>query len=356
MVKLPKDLQKKKQSMEANLEQLKKMVLKTFKTEFIKTKKKFQDERRVIFKKVGDKGMFSSNLINEQGEARDMGGYIHVYYGKTIIEIFFNHKQLDKDFFTRPDFKQRINDFKQHFKHVAHHEFGHSFFIPTTSDLKPKEVKDYLNKIGVQQAREEPQELKTEFLDVYRDSQLCRTVAVLKNVDLTSLYNEFKEFHAYYMVKIKEICNFVPNKFLEWNYNTLKNSIRNFRTKHQGFLSFISEQEHFQILPHDPFFALYHDVMSLSYNFFIYGEWDKLIGLFNEHNMTYFLNFMHTINEIFKAISDKHTDIDNIQKIIIKLSKIMDDINYEGLIFTNKFNEKHQQELNKFRQELEQAN
>lgn len=47
------------------------------------------------------------------------------------------------------------------------------------------------------------------------------------------------------------------------------------------------------------------------------------------------------------------SDIDIMTKIIIKLSKIMDDVNYEDLIFDNKFNEQHQNDFKKFMTELE---
>jgi hypothetical protein len=129
---------------------------------------------------------------------------------------------------------------------------------------------------------------------IIKNTRFFKALENLKKVELNMLYDEFKEFHAYYMFLFKNRCNIPPKESLFRNYNILSDYISNLHEHREELLS--------------------------NNNFFIYGEWDRLIGLFSENNMTYFLYFMHTINVIFKTISDKHSDIDIITKIIIKLS------------------------------------
>ncbi len=359
-MKLPKDLQKKKQQMEDPIERLKKKILQTFRSEFINTMRKFDDKRKPHFKKIGDKGIFSYNFVNEMGELKKMQNFIYLYRGEAVIEIYFNYKELNEQIFFQPEFRQNFDFIKGLFKHIAHHEYGHTFLTPTTFDLGLEEGKEFLKRIGISNFRGVPIEKINEYNKIIKNTRFFKALENLKKVELNLLYDEFKEFHAYYMVLCKKICIIPPQESLNRNYNILSGYISNLLDHREELLSNLMMQselyqdEQLNMLPHDAYFELYHDINQSTYDFFIYGEWDRLIGLFSENNMTYFLYFMHTINEIFKTISDKHSDIDIITKIIIKLSKIMDEINYKDLIFDNKFNEKLQDDLKKFMTELEQ--
>ena len=135
------------------------------------------------------------------------------------------------------------------------------------------------------------------------------------------------------------------------NTNNLRG--KNFKSRKDEFIEYhksIEDLNHFQ---NYPFFMIVWEVLWHTQRFYIFNKWDALIELFNKYQMTSFLDFIQISFKIFKTISDKHTDIDIIMKIIIKLSKVMDEIDYENLIFNNQSDEKHQNDLKKFVTELE---
>ncbi|KKN20928.1 hypothetical protein LCGC14_0930610 [marine sediment metagenome] len=315
--------------------------------------------RNLNLKNLGEEGKYSYEFNNENGEIKRMKDFIYIFRDQNEIEIYFNQWEIKQVFFSIHEFKENVLFVKELFKHIAHHEYGHTFLAPTTFDLGIKEAKEFFKKFGYHNSRDVPIEKKNEFLMIYSNSEFIRALLSLNRVELTRVYDEFKEFHAYYMVLKEKISNSNPEDALNWNYNILTGYVTNLYNQGEEMLSELKQSDFFQDVqlnkfPHDAYFELYHDIMQLTYDFFIYGEWNRLIGLFSENNMTYFLDFMQTINEIFKTIADKHSDIDVITKIIIQLSKKMDDINYEDLIFNNQVNEKHQKELKKFIMELEQ--
>ena len=339
-MKLPKNLQNKKKSAKPHIEKLKKEILKTFRSEFIKKKRKFNDHRSEIF--------------NTESSLNETEDYVNIHYGERDIEIIVNYKKFDEDIFIIPDFRENFVFYKNHIKHIAHHEYGHSFLVPTTFDLKPIEVKNYLKKLGVKDSKSLPSDKKKEFNKIYTNSIFCKTIARLKNVNLLSLYKQFREFHATYMIIVRDIDNSIPSETLKLDFNKLSAIIFNFRNKKEEFIEYYKSSEEYQLFQFNPYFVIVLDALWLTHRFYIYNEWNVLIELFNKTKMTYFLYLLHNISGTFKIISDKHSDIDIITKVIIKLSEVLDKLNYEDLIIENNFDEKHQDELTKFMTELEQ--
>ena len=156
-----------------------------------------------------------------------MQHFLYIYRSQTDIEIYFNYKELDKQIFSHPEFRQNFDFFKGLFKHIAHHEYGHTFLTPTTFDIELKEVKEFFKKIGVQNLRDVPIEKQNEYNEILKNTQFYKTLVSLKKVELNLLYDEFKEFTAYHMVLCKSICYIPPKESFIRNYNILSNYISN---------------------------------------------------------------------------------------------------------------------------------
>ncbi len=100
MVKLPKDMQKKKKPTEIPLKKLKNEILKTFRSEFLKAKRKNDNDKREV--------------VNENGHTSDAGDYVNIHYEEKEIKVKFNYGMFDNELFTRPDFRENFNFFKNH--------------------------------------------------------------------------------------------------------------------------------------------------------------------------------------------------------------------------------------------------
>lgn len=167
--------------------------------------RKFDDKRKPHFKKIGDKGIFSYNFVIERGELKKMQDFIYIYRGEVDIEIYFNYKELNEQIFSHSEFRQNFDFIKGLFKHISHHEYGHIFLTPTTFDLGLEEEKEFLKKIGVRNFRDVPIENMDKYNKIIKNTRFFKALENLKKVELNMLYDEFKEFHAYYMVLCKNI-------------------------------------------------------------------------------------------------------------------------------------------------------
>lgn len=168
---------------------------------------------------------------------------------------------------------------------------------------------------------------------------------------IIKLDNEYKEFHANYMV-FKKIDNSVSIEALQWRFMQLAPLIENLKNRKKEIIFNISSNPNLGLLKKNEYFTLYHYIILYTQDIFIFGEWDRLIDLFKEHNMIMFLYFLHLINEIFKEVADNNNDLDSMREDIINLGFIMDKIDYEKLIFENQFQEKDKLLLKEFRSSL----
>lgn len=341
-MKYPKELQKNKNPSEEHFKRLKEKVLQTFRSEFIKIHRKFEgsEGREVKFIDSRDIGKSSREPIN-------------LTYDEKELNVEINNSLSDENVFGKPNFKNRFDYYREYFKHIAHHEYGHSFLTPTTFDLSPIEKKDFLRQYGIRDYKLLPVNKRNEFENVILNSEFIKVEGDLKTVSLKLLYEQFRQFHATYMIIVKNIDDLIPNKSLELDYLELSSTLSTYRKrKEEFFRRFKPEQiiDPFQI---NPLYKIVWEIMWYTHRFYIFNKWDELNDLFNKYKMKSLLDFLHISYELFKVISDIHIDIDIIQKIIIKLSKSMDIINYTDLIFNNKFDGQHQQELERFKQELE---
>lgn len=99
IMKIPKDLRKKK-NLENKTELLKKEIIKSFKVEFRRIKRKINDKRRESFKKIEEKGKYS-NKLDRDIELKD---YVFTYWDGDLIEIYLNYKFINQDIFNNPYF------------------------------------------------------------------------------------------------------------------------------------------------------------------------------------------------------------------------------------------------------------
>jgi len=99
-------MQKKKQLAEIPLEKSKKEILKTFRSELIKTKNKFNDSRKVYFKNLGDGGKFSYEFEVENGKIKRMKDFMCIFRGQEEIEIYFNQWELEQVFFKSRTYRE----------------------------------------------------------------------------------------------------------------------------------------------------------------------------------------------------------------------------------------------------------
>ena len=90
---------------------------------------------------------------------------------------------------------------------------------------------------------------------------------------------------------------------------------------------------------------LLFDILSITYEIYIFSEWDQLIPLFQEQNMINFLYFMHMINEIFKNIADDNEDFDSMIEDICDLGRIIESVNSEQLIYNNYLSDEIKEKL-----------
>ncbi len=221
-------------------------------------------------------------------------------------------------------------------------------------DLSPIEKKVFLRQFGVRHYRDLPADKQQEFNDVILNSEFIKIEGELKTVSLRLLYEQFRQFHATYMIIVRNIDDLIPNKTLKLDYSALSSTLSIYRKrKEEFFRTFKPEQitDPYQI---NPLYKIVWEIMWYTHRFYVFNKWNMLDVLFDKYKMKSFLDFFHISYDIFKDISNIYTDIDVIQKIIIKLSRVMDNGNYTDLIFNNKVDDKFQRELNEFINELEE--
>ncbi len=161
------------------------------------------------------------------------------------------------------------------------------------------------------------------------------------------ILNKFKEFHANYSV-LEKIDNTLPKEVLRWKYNQLEPIIKNLHSKKEIIIENIKNRENYRVLKRNEYFCLIFEILTLTLEIYVFSEWYKLIPLFQEQNIVNFLYFIHLINESFKTIVDSNNNYDSMIENTCDLGRIIELLNFEQLIYANRFPELIQENLRQF--------
>ena len=344
-MKLPKELQKKNRQIKPPLSNY--LVLKRKLVSSFKKEEKIitvNDGRKIIIKKAGERSIFS-DLIDDEIIKNELGLYnAKTHWDELNIEFYLNEDDNNEYF---QHLKRRPEDFaslKLIMEYIARHEYGHTFLTGSIYNLKPKGEREILHRLGYKNFKDVPEDMRHEVFEKIKKTPFYECLQELSNVDLGVILKEFTEFHANYSV-LDKIDDKTPKEVLRWNYNHLEAIIKNLLTNKEEIIQNIKNRENFQLFKRNEHFYLVFEILSNTFEIFVFGEWDQLIPLFNDQNMINFLYFIHLINENFKRIADINNNFDTMIESICNLGRIIELVNFEKLIYKNFFPNKMQEEL-----------
>lgn len=353
-MKIPKDIRKKK-IFENKDAFLKKEVIKAFKVEFRKAKKNFHDKRNVIFKRLGEKGRYSKKLLNKDYKIVEHNNYVCSFWDEDLIEVYLNYNVLDRSFFQDSNFSNHFTLIKNIFKYIALHEYGHTFSAKSTFNLLPFGSREVLKEIGVEDLRDVPDDKKEEIINRLNKTKYYKTIVKLINVDFGRLNKSFSEFYANYIV-LTELDDSVPVDLINWKLNQLFTIISNIENERDNLIYSLKSDKYYKIIPKNIYFTLFNNFLNLTFEIFLFSEWNSLIEIFEQFNKIWLLYLLYHVNESFKEISNYFLNLDEIQDDLIKLAYILELIDYERLIFQNNLDEKVIQSLKVFIKEISEKN
>lgn len=347
-MKLPKELQKKNKQIkptQSNYLVLKRKLISSFKRELKRITK--NDGRKIIFKKAGDRGIFS-DLIDDKTIKNELGLYnAKTHWDESNIEFYLNENDNNEYFL---HLKEQPEDFlflKSIIEYIARHEYGHTFLTENIYNLKPKGEREILHRVGYRNFKDVPEDTQKKIFEEIKETVFFKCLQELANVDLGVLLGEFKEFHANYSV-LEKIVDKVPKEVLRWNYNHLADIIKNLHSNKEKIIENIKNRENYKVFKKNEFFYLLFDILTITFEIYVFNEWDQLIPLFQGQNMINFLYFMQMINEIFKNITDNNEDFDSMVESICDLGHLLELVNSEQLIFNNYFSDKIRAKLKQY--------
>lgn len=347
-MKLPKELQKKSKRIkptQSNYLVLKRKLVSSFKKELKRIT--MNDGRRIIFKKAGERSIFS-DLIDDETIKNELGLYnAKTHWDELNIEFFLNDNDNNEYFIHLKKYPEDFASLKSIIEYIARHEYGHTFLTGNIYNQKPKGEREILHRIGYRNFKDVPEDMKKEIFEEIRETPFYVCIQELTNVDLGVILKEFKEFHANYSV-LEKIDDQIPKEVLRWKYNQLAPIIKNLLSNKEKIIKNIKNREYFQLFKRNEFFYLVFEILAITFEIYVFSEWDQLIPLFQDQNMINFLYFIHMINEIFKSIADNNNNFDSMIENICDLGRIIELVNFEQLIYKNHFPDKIQERLKLF--------
>ena len=225
------------------------------------------------------------------------------------------------------------------------------FSAKSTFDLISFGLRQILKEIGVKDLRDVPDDKKEEIKNRLNKTNYYKTIAKLINVDFSRLDKSFSEFYANYIVLTK-LNNSVPVDLINWKKNQLFTIISNIENERDNIISNLKSDNYYKILPKNIYFTLFDSFLNLTFEIFLFSEWNSLIEIFEDSNKIWLLYLLYHVNESFKEISDCFLNLDEIRDDLIKLAYILELIDYERLIFQNNLDEKVIQSLKVFIKEI----
>jgi len=351
-MKLPKELQKKKKNPQSYSE-LKKNLINSFKLELKRITKK--EKRKILFKKAGDSSIFI-DLIDDEIIKNELGLYnAKTHWDESNIEFYLDENDDNEYFRHLNEYPEDYIYLKSKLQYIARHEYGHTFLTSNIYNQKPKEEREILKEVGCNNLKEVPEDKKKEIFKKIKDTAFYKRVEELKKADLVVLLKEFKEFHANYTV-LTRIDNEIPKEILRSNYDRLELIIKNLHPRKEEIIKNIKSHQNYLVFKRSEYFYLLFDMISLTYEIYVFGEWNNLIPLFQEHKMIYTLYFIHSINEIFKIIADNNNNFDSMIENIMEMGRIIELIDFEQLVFNNQFPDKIREKLKDYKNQIANLN
>ena len=179
-------------------------LFKSFKTEFLKLKNKFNDSHIVKFLKVSkdsiENGRFSEVILSDN-YARELFDVIYVVLEEEIIEVYFNLETINFRTFNNYPGKTLENNFEffaNFFIQTAQHEFGHTFLMRNSLiDFLPSEIKIFIKENNIEDINNIPKEIGRKYLDCFYNSRLYNVSNQLF-FEVKYLFKNVVEFHANY--------------------------------------------------------------------------------------------------------------------------------------------------------------
>ncbi len=347
-MKLPKELQEKNKQIKSNRSNyiaLKRNLINSFKKELKRITK--NDGRRIIFKKAGDGSIFS-DLIDDETVKNELGLYnAKTHWDESNIEFYLNENDNNEHFLHLKEHPEDFIYLKSIIEYIARHEYGHTFLTGNIYNQKPKGERKILARVGCTNFKDVPEDTQKKIIEEIKETPFYICIEELTNVDLVVLLKVFKEFHANYSV-LEKIDNKVPKEVLKLKYNQLVPIIKNLHHKKEIIIENIKNRENYRLFKRNEFFYLFVEILTITFEIYVFSEWDQLIPLFQEENMINFLYFIHMINEIFKNITDNNEDFDSMIENICDLGRLIELVNSEQLIYNNYFPDKIKEKLKQY--------
>ncbi|MFW9873475.1 MAG: hypothetical protein ACFFG0_10250 [Candidatus Thorarchaeota archaeon] len=165
-MKLPKELQKKSIRNKPNLSNysvLKKKLVSSFRKELKRITQ--NDGRKVIFKKSGDKSIFS-DIIDDEMVKNELGLYnAKTHWDESSIEFYLNEDDNNEYFIHLKDYPENFEFLRPILEYIARHEYGHTFLTENIYDLKPKGEREILNRMGYRNLKTVPKSTQDEVFE-----------------------------------------------------------------------------------------------------------------------------------------------------------------------------------------------
>lgn len=311
-----------------------KKLINSFKKEFIEVKErdKFNDRRIITFlniKKCKREpfyfGVEEEDVFHKPKSIREL--FICLYKQDKII-IYINYPEIYSGRFfhaTLKVFLKSLPFYRNVFKQIAHHEYGHSFITKTNFDAYPKNVRTFLQEIECDDIYEAPDDKIKDLKEVFRRSKYGIVDESLKNIELMLVEKSLREFHADFSV-LRKIESRVPIESLKMRIYEFDQGLQDKVKWKEKFFS--SKDFGIKELSNYFFFLL-----ILTQKFYIFNVWHYLKDIFEKFELNKLLDLFHLINKILKKIIKKNKDFNDMRLDILELAQILDNLNYEKIFF-----------------------
>ncbi len=301
----------------SNISKNERMALESFKSEFLKLKKRFNEHREIRFLTTKEKGKFSTVLREEKG-------YIFIYFDEHIIEIYFNLEKFRKYFYQYPYFTIKNNPafFIELLRQMALHEFGHLFLVRTSYGFLSRDLRNYiLSKKGpLEDILDDP--IVGELLSKSRDMLIDKRLKYIKYDEVTAIVRDFRAYYIWF----NQLESKTPLEALEINSLEANETLMEL----SDLLSDIS------ILRT----ILYKKVIRIiikSQIFFIFNEWDLFRKIFLQFGLESLSKFCQEVNlKTLKIIKD-HDSYDSMKEDIEDLAYFLDNNDFLNPDLPHKF-------------------
>lgn len=168
-------------------------------------------------------------------------------------------------------------------------------------------------------------------------SKIVKVQEKCKNIHIMYIDQVFQDFWANSIV-YKKINNNPPLEMLKETYNSM---IINECLYPQNILN-----------PKIEYNQRVFELLLYTQEHFIFDKWDELENLFNEYNLSKLLQFYKYLNLFFQKILEINNNYDLMRKDLIELARCLDGINYNELMFHNKFDKKDIKILKDYRNSI----